>query len=269
MDRLTIKLFGPFQVAVNDSLIVNFSTEKERALFTYLVLEQGFPHRRESLSSLFWPERSETLARQNLRQALYKIRRAIDDHCQLTARIQVINDEVRYNPQVGDQVDVYTFTSLLNVCKEHHQGVRLCTECVSRLQIALGLYRGEFLAGFSLSDSSQFEWWSFNKKETFHRQALNALSLLGKYYLQQGNFTQAADIAQKKIVLEPWRESAYRLLMLSLALQGQRGEALRQYETCNKILNKELGVNPSEETIRLYQRIRNELPLHNELLEEN
>jgi predicted ATPase/uncharacterized protein HemY len=44
--------------------------------------------------------------------------------------------------------------------------------------------------------------------------------------------------------------------MRVLALGGQRSAALRQYETCRRILEAELGVEPMEETTTLYEQIQ-------------
>lgn len=45
------------------------------------------------------------------------------------------------------------------------------------------------------------------------------------------------------------------MLMLLLALSGQRSAALKQYATCQRILATELDVAPTEATTRLYQHI--------------
>jgi predicted ATPase/Flp pilus assembly protein TadD len=61
---------------------------------------------------------------------------------------------------------------------------------------------------------------------------------------------------RQQIGLESWHETAHRQLMALLAQQGQRPQALAQYETCRRILAEELGVDPSAETITLYQLIQ-------------
>lgn len=43
--------------------------------------------------------------------------------------------------------------------------------------------------------------------------------------------------------------------MRALALGGQPREALRQYEICREQLAREMGVEPSPGTTRLYQQI--------------
>src|SRR5690606_12515409 len=55
--------------------------------------------------------------------------------------------------------------------------------------------------------------------------------------------------------LEPFREEAHRLLMRLLAESGQRSAALAQYEVCVRILDEELGVEPDDETVALYEQI--------------
>ena len=59
-----------------------------------------------------------------------------------------------------------------------------------------------------------------------------------------------------QIALAPWQEEAHRTLMRLLAVDGRRSAALAQYETCRRALARELDVEPSAETIALYERIR-------------
>ncbi len=61
--------------------------------------------------------------------------------------------------------------------------------------------------------------------------------------------------AREAVRLEPYRESGYRRLMRLLAANGDRGEAVRAYQQCRDLLDKELGVGPSVETESLYNEI--------------
>ena len=69
-----------FQVALDGSALTTFATDKVRALLAYLAVESGRPHRREALAALLWPNCPKSAARTNLRQALYRLRRALTDH---------------------------------------------------------------------------------------------------------------------------------------------------------------------------------------------
>ena len=56
--------------------------------------------------------------------------------------------------------------------------------------------------------------------------------------------------------LDNLREESHRSLMRLLALNGQRSDALAQYEACQRMLAEEFGVDPASETVDLYTQIR-------------
>jgi DNA-binding SARP family transcriptional activator len=61
--------------------------------------------------------------------------------------------------------------------------------------------------------------------------------------------------AREAVRLEPYRESGYRRLMRVLVAAGDRAEAVRAYNQCRDLLERELGVAPSAETEALYREI--------------
>ena len=75
-------------------------------------------------------------------------------------------------------------------------------------------------------------------------------------YERRGEYVRALAHAWRKVDLEPWDETARRQVMRLLARNGQRAEALAQYEACRTVLADELGVEPEPETTQLAQRIR-------------
>lgn len=66
--------------------------------------------------------------------------------------------------------------------------------------------------------------------------------------------------AREAVRLEPYRESGYRRLMRLLAARGDRAEAVRAYNHCRDLLEKELGVAPSAETESLFREIAGSSP---------
>ena len=81
MARLTVRLLGSLQVALDDTPLTGFESDKERVFLAYLAEESRQPHRREKLAGLLWPERSEAAARNNLRRVLSNLRRLLGDSC--------------------------------------------------------------------------------------------------------------------------------------------------------------------------------------------
>ena len=62
-------------------------------------------------------------------------------------------------------------------------------------------------------------------------------------------------MALRILALDAANEQAHRELMRLFDRQGRRGEALRQYRLCVDALQRDLGVEPEQETRRLYQSI--------------
>jgi len=77
---------------------------------------------------------------------------------------------------------------------------------------------------------------------------VRALDCRVEALLSNGEVVLALDQARAAVELEPYRESGYRRLMQVLVKQGDRGEAIRVYNQCRRLLADELGVRPSSET---------------------
>jgi predicted ATPase/DNA-binding SARP family transcriptional activator/Tfp pilus assembly protein PilF len=259
MTRLTISLLGSLQVTLDGKPVTGFATDKARALLAYLVAEADHPHRRDALAGLLWPDQPQRKARQNLRQALSFLRQAIRDQNDDGLFLLVSRETIQFNPDCDYWLDVAAFTALVEACRGHqHRRLETCPPCIRRLEQMVELYRGDFLEHFYLSDSSLFEEWASLKREWLHREAVEALYHLANYYERRGDYDRARQYARRQVELEPWREEAHRQLMRLLALDRQRSAALAQYEACHRALATELGVEPTAETVTLYERIRAE-----------
>ncbi len=258
MAQLSLTLLGGFEVSLAGQPLTAFEYDKVRALLAYLAVEAVHPHRREMLAGLLWPERPERNARQNLSQTLFALRRVIGDRQTHPSFLIITPQTLQFNPSSDFSVDVTTLTTLVADCKVHnHHQLDACDLCSEKLQHATALYRGDFLAGFSLPDSSIFEEWSLLNRERLHRLTVEALHHLADYYQRRNDFEEALQYAWRQTELEPWQENAQRQLMRLLTFSGQREAALAQYETCHRLLDDELGIEPAAETTRLYEQIQN------------
>src|SRR5687767_4063023 len=72
---LTVRLLGKFEVTYGGKPIT-ISSRPSQSLFAYLILSAGTAHRREKLAGLLWPDSLEETARENLRHALWRLRKA-------------------------------------------------------------------------------------------------------------------------------------------------------------------------------------------------
>ncbi len=257
MPRLSVSLLGTFQVLLADKPVTTFESDKVRALLAYLAVESGWPHRRQTLAGLLWPERPDRNARQNLSQALFNLRRAIGDRQASPPFLLITPQTLQFNQASDYELDTALFTELLAAVKEHpHRRLRECETCLVRLQRAVTLFRGEFLAGFSVENSLAFEEWSLLERERYHRLLVDALRRLAEAYRQRGEYEAALLYARRWVGLEPWQEEAHRQVMRLLAYAGQYNAALAQYESCRLTLAEELSIEPSVELQTLKARIQ-------------
>jgi DNA-binding SARP family transcriptional activator len=124
------------------------------------------------------------------------------------------------------------------------------------LESALDLYRGSLLEGFSAGDAAPFEEWLLLRREQVAQQVTWALASLAALHEARADYPHAQALARRHVALEPWNEDAHRALMRTLALDDQRSAALHQFQVCRRILAGDLGVEPAEETVALFEAIR-------------
>jgi len=257
MAHLSLGVLGSLQVLLDDTPVTAFESDKVCALLVYLAVEAHRPHRRESLVGLLWPECPEQVARHNLRQALFNLRQAIGDHAARPPYLLISREAIQFNRASDFSLDLDQFNASFRTCeKDRSRDIEDPSVRAARLEEMVKLYRGDFLQGFFLEDSDEFENWMLVQRESLHRRVLDACRDLAAHYELHGDFPAVQRHASRQLELDPWREEAHCQMMRALALEGQRSAALAQYETCRRILAEELGVEPSENTRELVEQIR-------------
>ena len=257
MAPLSISLFGPFHVLLDGEPVTHFEYDKVRALLAFLAIESDRPHRREFLAGLLWPEQPEAAAFQSLRQALSRLRHAINDSSAQPPFLHVRRDSIQFNLSSHVSVDVIRFTNLINASHSHrHRNPRSCQTCAHGMRAAAALYQGDFLDHFSLDGCLDFESWALVQRQRLRNQVIEVLASLTDHDIHRKEYKQARASALRQIEIDPLLESAYRQIMTCCALSGQRSQALSYYESCRCTLDAELGVAPDEETEKLHRLIQ-------------
>lgn len=244
MAQLKLLLMGPPRLEFQGQTI-DFRLRKALALIVYLAVTKE-EHSRDELAALLWPESDQSGARASLRRTLYHINKTIGEEILLTGK-EVIN----LNPQIDIWTDIDQFTAHLRDVSEEVE-----SDEIKILEEAVAYYRGDLLSGFSLPDSPRFDEWQFFETETLRRSLVTSLSQLVSAYESQGEFEKAINHARSWLSLDVLEESAHRRLMKLYASAGQHLAALRQYQECERILDKELNVSPQPKTVELYENIR-------------
>jgi DNA-binding SARP family transcriptional activator/predicted ATPase len=250
-DKLHVTLLGGLSLTWGDEPVGRFISSKSPALLCYLAYT-GQPHTRAALTGLLWSDSPEAQAKASLRQVLSDLRN------RLAPYLRIEGNTVAFNGAAPYWLDVAEFNRYLRTAApaDASAEIVLSDSQAAALQAAADLYRGDFLAGFFVPSAPGFEEWVTGEQEWLRQAVLQALHRLILHYTQRGAYLLGINAAQRLLTLEPWQEEAHRQLMRLLALNGQRGAALAQYETCRRVLAKELGVGPTPSTTTLYEQIR-------------
>jgi len=221
------------------------------AVAAYLAMA-GRPQGREQLMAIFWPDRSPSDARADLRRMLHVLRRSLGDDWLITDA-----DHVRFGGHDNLWLDVNEFRRLLETCTQHgHPSDQACDDCLRLLAHAADLYRDDFLAGFSLPDSPAFDTWQFLETERLRAELAGVLARLVQGHRARDNHAEAISVAHRWLALDPLDEENHRRLMELYAERGQQTLAGRQYEQCVRLLQQELDAPPSVQTEALHRAIQ-------------
>jgi predicted ATPase/DNA-binding SARP family transcriptional activator len=258
MSDLKLFLLGPPRAEL-DGQPADLRRRKVLALLIYLAVT-GQPHTRDALATLFWPDHTQRRARAYLRRDLAILNTSLAGEW-LEADRETIQLKRGSDPSTpSGQVfwlDVAHFNSLLAACRTHgHPPDEVCFDCLPLLNEAVTSYTDDFLAGFTLSDSAEFDDWQFFQTESLRQELASALERLVRGHSAQGDYEAAIRCARRWTSLDPLHEPAQRSLIYLYDQSGQPAAALRQYEEYTAILEKELGFPPEEETTTLYEAIK-------------
>ena len=249
MSVLNIVLFGPPRVE-RDGAPVHFHRGQTLALLAYLAAADR-PHGRDVLATMLWPEQAEQQSHAALRRILYDLGRTIGK-----GWLTLEDHQVVLPARADLHVDVRHFCALqARVATHGHTPDNLCDDCLAALTEAAGLYQDDFLAGFTLKGSAQFDVWQTLTTERMRLEMAAALERLAGALAARRRYDQALPHARRWLALDPLHETSHRLLMRLYAAIGDRAALIRQYEYCAEVLAMELGVEPAPETIALYREL--------------
>jgi DNA-binding SARP family transcriptional activator len=199
------------------------------------------PVSRDSLVFLFWPDSPETTARRNLSRVLSYIRKSLP-HAEI---LQINMESITLNPQLVWS-DAAHFKDLAEQNSPENQ------------EAMVALYDGSLLSGFDLPHTPEFDSWLTVQQGVYEGQYLAALKTLIHNKISEQDYESAIDFAHKYLDIDDVAEDVHQALIRIYAASGDRGAAMRQFEACTLILERELGVEPLPETRMIYETTMSE-----------
>lgn len=235
---MKVFLFHELTVRRSDGVSVALGTPTTRSLFAYLLLHRQHPRDRRRLAFLFWPDAAESAARRNLRQYLFRLKRALEPLDPQGDLLLADNSSVQINPQADLWIDAEEFRACL-----------LPGSDTQSLRSAVALYRGDLLEDI-------YDDWCAQERQDLRQLYLHALDQLIMNLQHQGALEEALRYARQWVHDEPLNEAAHRRLMALLSLSGNRGRAIEQYEQMAETLATTLDTDPMPESKALYEAIK-------------
>jgi len=219
-----LSLLEGFDLRLNGERIeVPLSAQR---LIAFLAL-QNRPLQRGFVAGNLWLESSEQRAGANLRSALWRLqrhgRRLVETH----------GSRLSLSPEV--RVDVHQAAARARGLLDGSGGGGQADTDHEGLDLAL---TGELLPDW-------YEDWILVERERFRQLRMHALESLCERFTAAGRHAHAIEAGLTAVAAEPLRESAHRALIRSYLAEGNPAEAIRQYRLYERLLNEELGAQPS------------------------
>jgi predicted ATPase/DNA-binding SARP family transcriptional activator len=231
---LEIRLLGKFEVS-SDGKPITIAARPAQSLLAFLILNAGTAHRREKLAGILWPDSLEETARDNLRHALWRLRKALQS-VSAASYLQANDLTITFVTSEAYWLD----TAKLEKLNESTSADELIAVLLN--------YQGGLLPGF-------YDEWVVLEREHLHSIFEHHMARLTSLLQDEKRWLDVLDWGERWIKLGQKPEPAYRALMTAHAAKGDMSKVAATYERCVKSL-KEYAIEPSEQTHDLYQRLK-------------
>ena len=231
--------FGVGRVERDGAPIPSTAWESAKARHLLFYLLSHPPATREQIGADLWPELRPNRLPGTFHNTKYRVQRALGvTPFTYEGGTYHISDELDY------WYDVEEFELLVQKARRSPP-----IKAVRYLSRAVELYTDGFL-------TDCYDEWCVARRDRLQREFLEAAGQLARWLIERGRFDRAVEVLRRGLEVDPLREDFHRLVMRAYALQGRQEEALAHYRRCEKILERELGVEPAPETQSLARQIR-------------
>jgi DNA-binding SARP family transcriptional activator len=239
------RILGSLEVE-SEGTRLDLGPPKQQAVLAVLLLHANEIVSTEKLIEQVWPERPPRTAAHSIQIYVSELRRTFEPHAGAPL---ITTRPPGYLLEVAPEcVDAERFAQLVaDGLRGLHDGDRASGR--DALRSALRMWRGPPLSDFTYEEFAQ----SYVHRLTGLR--LDALEELAAAELDQDRPQEALPLLRTAVGDDPLRERCRELRMLALYRAGRQAEALREYQQFRKLLDDELGLDPSPPLRRLEERI--------------
>ena len=249
LSPLKIFTLGQFGLAVSSEGLNVESWKRKQALVVLkcLVSQLGRPVHRERLIEWLWsdvdPERGWERLKVTISFLRSKLRAggAMEDVIETVGQSYLLRRDAVW-------VDSDKFCALVDTGLEHLNASEWKMARAS-FEEAESLYRGDYL------EDELYAEWCAEERERLREVRLELLAGMAKCYAEEGHFAEAAQVCRTALFSDPCRESFLRALLENFVKLGRPDWAESQFMSWRHNLAQEYGLQPTHETMRVYQHL--------------
>ncbi len=246
-----VQTLGGFQLWVENQPINSKEWRRDIALqlFQFLITAR---HRRglhkETIMDRVWEKADTKTGEQNFKAALHGINKVLEPNRQSRT-------ESKYIIRQGQtyQLNLAAFWIDIDAIEEliAYGNNLLNKEPKMALQAyrqAIELYQGIYLPNRVYQD------WSCEQRERIQMLVLGTIILLSERLVNE-NPLESIRLTEQALIIDSAWEDAYKIQMQAYLKKGNRPMAIKAYQRCVEVLDKEFGLEPLPDTKKLYQSI--------------
>jgi ATP/maltotriose-dependent transcriptional regulator MalT/two-component SAPR family response regulator len=248
---LTIRVLGPVEIFRDPSVQFAadaWTTRRARDIFCYIATSKNRRVLKEVLIEAFWPDEDLETVEKNFHPTISHIRKALNSRQPFKQNFLIFRDGAyQLNPELSYSIDAEEFERWIVEAEKAKRENDAAHQRAS-LESAHKIYRGEFMSGV-------YEDWAEERRQFYSEQALRVVTALAKLSLSEKQWSDALKYAGEALAGDPFREDMHRLTMKAFAAQGKPASVKKHFERMKKNLRTELGIEPAEETKRLFAEL--------------
>jgi DNA-binding SARP family transcriptional activator len=250
-------MLGSFSIKRGDHSVDDSSNRMRKVwlLLAYLICNRGGHATKENYLNLLRGGDDEGEDPAGRLKALFYRARTMLDQMEVGAGHELIirkGGTYAWNTDVPLSLDVEVFEKLCTAAAAAESE----EEQLALYLQALELYRGDFLPKLSM------EPWVLPLSAYYHQMFLDAAEKVLVMEEAQSRWKEAAALSARILTIEPYSEAISQHLMRCRLALGDREGVIAVYEEISKLLFDTFGVDPSDETRRLYREAARETNDH-------
>jgi DNA-binding SARP family transcriptional activator len=243
---LKIYTLGRFEIVRDGKPLLSAgrTQQKPLTLLKALIALGGRKVSESMLCDALWPDAEGDMQLQSLNTTLLRLRRLLDTPDAVFYQGGQLSLDTRYC-----WVDTWALERLLGEAETAWGDDESADRALPLSEKALHIYKGGFLPQH-IDDS-----WVIDMQDRLKEKMLQAIFRAGRYLENADHWNQSIKWYRKALVIDPLVEECYQRLMICYQQLGRKADGVSIYHRCCKILDTKLGMEPSNDTENIYQKL--------------